>query len=79
MSYKKSKSIKHRVIGSLFRVLVFITRTGHQLVKGRGAQIYTLHAPPPVPLICIGLNEFDNAYARYDVSLFFCDYYCSKR
>ena len=39
MSYKKSKSIKHRVIGSLFRVLVFITRTGHQLVKGRGAQI----------------------------------------
>ena len=45
LSHKKSKSVEHRVTGSLFR--------RHQLVKERSAQIYTTP-------IWIGLNEFGN-------------------
>ena len=63
LSYKKYKSVKHRVIGSLFR--------RQQLIKDRGKQICTPH-------IGIGLHEFDNSYAHYSVSSFFCNYYCSK-
>ena len=36
LAYKKSKSVKHRVIGSLFR--------GQQFVKDRGVQLCT----PPI-------------------------------
>ena len=49
LSYKKSKSVKYRVIGSLVR--------RHQLVKDRDAQTCT-------PSIWIGLTELDNSYAR---------------
>ena len=49
LSCKKSKSVKHRIIGSLFR--------RHQLIKDRGAQICT-------PPMWIGLNELGNGYAR---------------
>ena len=48
LSYKKYKLVKQRAIGSLFR--------RQQLIKARGAQICT----PPI----VGLNEFDNSYAR---------------
>ena len=63
LSYKKSKSVKHRVIGSFFR--------GHQFVKSRGEQICTTP-------IWIGLNEFDNSYAQLWRGSFFRNYYCWK-
>ena len=50
LPYKKSKSVKHRVISSLFRK--------HQPIKYRGTQTCT-------PPIWIGLNECDNSYARW--------------
>ena len=57
------KSVKHGVIGSLFR--------RQQLIKDRGAQICT----PPMK---IGLNEFDSSYARlWCESYFLYNYYCS--
>ena len=48
-----TKSVKHRVIGSLFR--------RHQLINDRGTQTYTLP-------IWIGLNEYNNSYARWVLS-----------
>ena len=55
LSYKKSKSVKHRVSGSFFR--------RYQLIKDRGTQICT-------PPIWIGLNEFDNSHVRLWCELF---------
>ena len=63
MSYKRYKPVKYRVICSLF--------TRQQFIKDRGMQICT-------PPIWIGLNEFDNSYARLWLSSFFCNYYYSK-
>ena len=65
LSNKKSKSVKHRVIGSFFR--------RHQLIKDRGAQICT-------PPIWIGLKWVRQQLRTHvcDVSSFFCNYYCSK-
>ena len=63
LSYKKFKSVKHRVIGSLFR--------GQQLIKKQARE--DLHT-----LIWIKLNEFDNSYTQLRCEFFLCNYYCSK-
>ena len=62
-SYKKSKSVKHRVICSLIR--------GHQFVKDRGRR----SAHPRYEKYKMSSTT---AADGYDVSSLFCNYYCSK-
>ena len=64
LSYKKCKSVKHRVISSFFK--------RQQLIKDSGAQIYP-------PLIWTGLSELDNSYAQlWCENSLFCNYFFSK-